>query len=676
MAEKWYCKLADQELGPFTAESLKQLAAEKRLAPADPVRREGDTKWYQAKQVKGLFPSLASENEKAEKTSDSSEHPAGEKKPSTKIRVARAIIDNPAPASAASAAVKTGHLPKGIPAETSFALDFGPSAAGVSAHDRGGKKSAFAKNHPEDPTDPAFLKKQKKQQQFMILAGVTGGVGLLAILAIIYLVMSSGGGKKAPEKGDAPTEVTAAVKSGEKNVSKEPEEVQEAAGSMTELLAKGKMKPASSDVSEKENDAQPKMMLRGVADTQQDADDAEKTAEVKIEPQERGGLEITFEKCELAKTKKALEVVFSVRKMSQLGSSAWKKWQDEEYAKTKSRMEKEVLQGLGTVKKDDPESVTFTYVVRLPAGKAKDLHLEIPGAGKEPFEFQIPRKLWEPEEMLVSVVADKKNEGVKNAEKEAGKASVDDGGFQEVNKKPRMEDGLEMTYRGLKLDKMGAAYSLDIEFRAQKMEALKSLDWTSWQKERIAGTKCREKSDVKSKDFGGQATVVPTDSESTTFTYSVLLPADKTKDLYLEIPGPKAKSFKFKIPEDVWKSGKAPTVAAEEEDLLPGDVKDDADADGGKMSQGELQVTHSEVDEVYTEGVDEDEMDRRRGRNAQLKALEESLDGAAADSGGEDSDDLDFDKTEKKTTSSKTTKKAVSKKDTKGKDTKKTSPKN
>ena len=67
MAEKWYCKLADQEIGPFTAEKLKQLAAEKRLAPADPVRREGDTKWYQAKQVKGLFPSSAEEKAESEK---------------------------------------------------------------------------------------------------------------------------------------------------------------------------------------------------------------------------------------------------------------------------------------------------------------------------------------------------------------------------------------------------------------------------------------------------------------------------------------------------------------------------------------------------------------------------------------------------------------------------------
>lgn len=53
---KWYYKMAGQEIGPFTAQQLKQLAEEKRIAPTDPVRRDTDTEWSIARNVKGLFP--------------------------------------------------------------------------------------------------------------------------------------------------------------------------------------------------------------------------------------------------------------------------------------------------------------------------------------------------------------------------------------------------------------------------------------------------------------------------------------------------------------------------------------------------------------------------------------------------------------------------------------------
>ena len=55
MTPQWFCKIADEELGPMTAQQLSQLARVRRLGPNDWVRKD-DSKWVPAAKVKGLFP--------------------------------------------------------------------------------------------------------------------------------------------------------------------------------------------------------------------------------------------------------------------------------------------------------------------------------------------------------------------------------------------------------------------------------------------------------------------------------------------------------------------------------------------------------------------------------------------------------------------------------------------
>lgn len=55
MATEWYLKLADRELGPFTADQLKAMAERGQIAPFDPVRRGEQGGWVAAGCVKGLL---------------------------------------------------------------------------------------------------------------------------------------------------------------------------------------------------------------------------------------------------------------------------------------------------------------------------------------------------------------------------------------------------------------------------------------------------------------------------------------------------------------------------------------------------------------------------------------------------------------------------------------------
>jgi hypothetical protein len=54
---KWFYLTGGQPTGPIEPAALKQLATTGRLKPTDKVRREDMAEWYEAKQVKGLFPS-------------------------------------------------------------------------------------------------------------------------------------------------------------------------------------------------------------------------------------------------------------------------------------------------------------------------------------------------------------------------------------------------------------------------------------------------------------------------------------------------------------------------------------------------------------------------------------------------------------------------------------------
>jgi hypothetical protein len=55
MAAGWYCKIADQLMGPMPSEQLVELARGGTLKPVDMVRRKTG-EWVPAHDVRGLFP--------------------------------------------------------------------------------------------------------------------------------------------------------------------------------------------------------------------------------------------------------------------------------------------------------------------------------------------------------------------------------------------------------------------------------------------------------------------------------------------------------------------------------------------------------------------------------------------------------------------------------------------
>ncbi|MGQ9576890.1 MAG: GYF domain-containing protein [Thermoguttaceae bacterium] len=55
MADQWYCRIAGEQSGPFSAAQLRAMVAEGRLSPADSVRFGPSGAWVFARDVKGLF---------------------------------------------------------------------------------------------------------------------------------------------------------------------------------------------------------------------------------------------------------------------------------------------------------------------------------------------------------------------------------------------------------------------------------------------------------------------------------------------------------------------------------------------------------------------------------------------------------------------------------------------
>lgn len=221
MSEKWFYKVGEQEIGPLTAQQLKQLAEENRLAPTDPIRRENDTTWHLASQVKGLFTAKAAEKTEGLKRSEpapAAAKPAETPKPAPvpekgtkKIRVARAIMDEPAPSQAAPVKVSdSASIPRGIPVGTvpqgappqntdfaAFAFDTAPTEPGK--RQPAGRPRAAAAGD-DTAMDPAAMKKQKQQQQFYIMAGAAGGLAVLGI--ILIFILNRGPAEEPQESGD------------------------------------------------------------------------------------------------------------------------------------------------------------------------------------------------------------------------------------------------------------------------------------------------------------------------------------------------------------------------------------------------------------------------------------------------------------------------------------------
>jgi hypothetical protein len=62
MADQWHCNRQGKQVGPFTSEQLRQLAASGQLQAADLVWKEGMAGWVAASEVQGLFPAATARN--------------------------------------------------------------------------------------------------------------------------------------------------------------------------------------------------------------------------------------------------------------------------------------------------------------------------------------------------------------------------------------------------------------------------------------------------------------------------------------------------------------------------------------------------------------------------------------------------------------------------------------
>lgn len=210
---KWYCKMGDLEIGPITAQKLKELAEAKRITPDDVVRRDIDTDWTPARNVKGLFPEKPAIPVGVAVSSSASDDA---------IPVAQAIPVAKAAKTTKATKATAVPVPPAVEPVESDVLSFGFDTATHPSPGKAGKtaskttsKAANAKKRetPADDTDTDDEKKplSKKEQQkrnFIIMASVTGGVILLAIL--ILVIVSCGGSDKPKDvEGDANAEVMA-----------------------------------------------------------------------------------------------------------------------------------------------------------------------------------------------------------------------------------------------------------------------------------------------------------------------------------------------------------------------------------------------------------------------------------------------------------------------------------
>ncbi len=262
MAVKWYYKMAGQEIGPFTSQQLKQLAEEKRIAPNDPVRRDTDTEWSVAKNVKGLFPPETAAIPMGTAV------PAGSVKAPPVVQPVSAVSKQKPPvAKAVSVSAKPASVPsvkkvqmvevdeddsEGV---SSLAFDFEASSApktparggtarfsatGRSARRGTPKTSAPAEDDMAEEKLP-LTKKEIQKRNFMICVIATAVVILLAVLILVIVSCSGSDGNKAetlqdeaavtvPESGEEGSDGEEASKEGEEEGVSEAEDSDSEAG--------------------------------------------------------------------------------------------------------------------------------------------------------------------------------------------------------------------------------------------------------------------------------------------------------------------------------------------------------------------------------------------------------------------------------------------------------------
>ena len=199
MAVQWYYKMAGKEIGPFTSQELKQLADEKRITPNDPVRRDTDKDWTLAKNVKGLFPAAAAIPMGVAVPVPPKDPPVAVppvKDPPVVVPTAKKIPTPPLP----KAVQEKKEEPEaetfdfGFDSSVSHGAKTGKAAAVKRPASKAGAKAAHKKGTADDGEETEkkpLTKKEIQKRNFMIIAGATGGVIVLAILILIIMSFKS-----------------------------------------------------------------------------------------------------------------------------------------------------------------------------------------------------------------------------------------------------------------------------------------------------------------------------------------------------------------------------------------------------------------------------------------------------------------------------------------------------
>lgn len=199
MAVQWYYKMAGKEIGPFTSGELKQLADEKRITPNDPVRRETDTEWTLAKNVKGLFPAAGAIPMGVAVPVPPKDPPvvvSAVKDPPVVVPTAKKIPTPPLPKTVQEKKEEpeTEAFDFGFDSSVSHGTKTGKAATVKRPASKGGAKAAHKKgaaDEGEETEKKPLSKKEIQKRNFMIIAGATGAVIVLAVLILIIVSFKS-----------------------------------------------------------------------------------------------------------------------------------------------------------------------------------------------------------------------------------------------------------------------------------------------------------------------------------------------------------------------------------------------------------------------------------------------------------------------------------------------------
>jgi uncharacterized membrane-anchored protein YhcB (DUF1043 family) len=181
MANEWFCKIADTEIGPLSPQQLKAMAVKGRLTPEDEVRRGTNGAWNPAGAVVGLFP----KSDSSAAWADTAEIPvAGAKKlppakPAVKPKSAAPARPIPAPKSTATAQSAS-------PLDT-ITADF----------------SSVVKHSTRRSEDGAAAKRQQDKTLWTV-CGI--GFVVLVIVGVIALVVMTNRAKDKTATDDAKSE--------------------------------------------------------------------------------------------------------------------------------------------------------------------------------------------------------------------------------------------------------------------------------------------------------------------------------------------------------------------------------------------------------------------------------------------------------------------------------------